>query len=460
MSQSSIEIVREFAQLYSDRLLWIEDVKCFAMYDTKLMYYEILDRIKMTWLMNNFVFEQTGKSYSTQNIQNSYLSYLTFETFKTIPSVFCPELQTENRWNYLAFTDKVLNLDNFKWEELGKDKYVFHRVPFSYEQVKNATSPKWLDFLDKVLVHEDDHGKPDKDLQKLLQQMFGYCLANTIKAQKAFFLFGAPRAGKGVITFLLETIMGGRKFVANNKLGKLTAGSFELSTLVGKKANIAGEEESTIISADTFKELTAGDTISADKKFQDQFSFTPQVKLIMSANQPLKFKYVDKAIEERLITLPFFVTVPEHKRDLDLSKKLHSELAGIMKWALIGLKGLIKDEYKFVKPESTVKAMKIIKADVSNAVKFFTENYEIDTTETNFVSSHSLYETYKSWGIATGHKGVMADTKFFRELSSVIDDELKVKKRNDNGIQIRGYYLNFLPESRVAIEGVEFFKMN
>jgi P4 family phage/plasmid primase-like protien len=415
--QSGLEVVRTFAEDYRDRLIWIEDIKSFALFDTKEKYYEILDMDKMAWIMNNYIFQTTGKSYGAPNVKSSYLSYLIFETFKTIPSVFCSDMEINNRYNYIAFNDKVLNLDNFKSEELGADKIVFHKLDFNYEEVKNSKPKLWLNFLDEVLIQEDDNNKPDKDLQRLLQQMFGYCLDNTIKAQKAFFLFGASRAGKGVITSILFTLLGGAKFVTNNKLGALTGGDFTLASLVGKKANIAGEEESGQINADTFKSIVSGDPQQANRKFLSSISFTPRVKLIMSANSVLKFKYIDDAIRERLITLPFFRTVPQSQRDLDLSVKLHQELDGILSWALEGLKDLKDSNYIFHIPESSKKAMHQIESDVSNAVKFFTENFEED--EESFLQKQDLYDTYRTWCSSNGFKGVMSSNKFFSELKVV-----------------------------------------
>lgn len=446
-----IEIVKQFAEEHHGTLVWIDDIASFAMYDNKEDYYRIIPQDEMSNIMNEYIFLNTEKSASMSTIQNSYLAFLKFNCHKRIKTIFCEDIQIENRYNYICFKDKVLNLDTFQWEDLGHDKLVFHKVPFSYEEIEKAEAPRWMQFLDEVLVLEEDQ-TPDKELQKLLQQMFGYCLANTIKAQKAFFLFGASRAGKGVISQVLTTIMGGLEFVSFQKLGALTNGEFSLTSLIGKKANVAGEDESSQISADTFKAIVAGDIQSTNRKFQSYVSFSPRVKLIMSANKPLKFKYVDDAIRERLITIPFFKQIPEGERDLDLVIKLHKELPGILKWALDGLKDLVANDYKFIKPASSIKAMKAIEADVSNAVRFFTENYEVDEAKQSFVTRSDMYAKYKQWCFDTGHKGVMSDITFFKELNSNEDFVNSSSRKTFENKQRKINYVKPIPGSRIDEE--------
>lgn len=65
--------------------------------------------------------------------------------------------------------------------------------------VPGATCPWFLRFLFDVL---------EPDLIPVIQEMFGYCLTVSMKAQRGFILFGKARAGKSTLLLVLLDIIG------------------------------------------------------------------------------------------------------------------------------------------------------------------------------------------------------------------------------------------------------------
>ena len=64
---------------------------------------------------------------------------------------------------------------------------------------------------------------------------------------------------------------------------------FALSALEGKLVNIFADLPSQSLNMTTsFKMLTGGDAIGAERKFKDQYSFTNFARLIFSTNKPPK----------------------------------------------------------------------------------------------------------------------------------------------------------------------------
>ena len=63
-----------------------------------------------------------------------------------------------------------------------------------------ATCSRWESFITEVL--------PDSDCQRLIQEIFGYCLTYDLSQQKFFLFLGDGGNGKGVITRTLRTLLG------------------------------------------------------------------------------------------------------------------------------------------------------------------------------------------------------------------------------------------------------------
>lgn len=93
----------------------------------------------------------------------------------------------------------------------------------------------------------------------------------------------------------------------------------------------------------TFKMLTGGDKITAERKFGHPFQFTNFSKLVFSSNRPPKIFNEDTlALWRRFIIVDFPNTFPDDAADKHLLEKLttESELAGLLNLALKGLQRL------------------------------------------------------------------------------------------------------------------------
>lgn len=64
--------------------------------------------------------------------------------------------------------------------------------------------------------------------------------------------------------------------------------------------------------------------------------YSPNFKLVVAANHKPRLGTIDEAIRRCLHLVPFEVSIPEGRRDLDLPEKLKREHAGILAWAVRG----------------------------------------------------------------------------------------------------------------------------
>ena len=101
--------------------------------------------------------------------------------------------------------NRFINLKNGLFD-LKEYKVIAHtpeflstiQLPILYD--KNAECPNFIKFLHEIF--EDDETRI-----KLIQQLFGYCLTSSTKAQKAFILQGSGANGKSVLLSILTALV-------------------------------------------------------------------------------------------------------------------------------------------------------------------------------------------------------------------------------------------------------------
>ena len=113
----------------------------------------------------------------------------------------------------------------------------------------------------------------------------------------------------------------------------------DIAKLNGARLVTATESESgKRMCESVVKQLTGGDTVSARFLYSESFEFVPQFKLWLGTNHKPKIVGADDGIWRRIRLIPFTVQIPKERQDRDLAKKLKAEAAGILNWALEGLR--------------------------------------------------------------------------------------------------------------------------
>lgn len=204
--------------------------------------------------------------------------------------------------------------------------------------------PLWLKFLKETTAD-------DADLMRLLQQWAGYCLTGQTNEHAMMFVYGPGGNGKSVFLNIITMILGDYAGVAN--MQALTASKTdrhmtELASLRGKRLVTASEtEEGRAWAESRIKQLTGGDLITARFMRQDEFTYRPDLKLMIAGNHKPILRNVDDAMKRRLFIIPFTQTPKE--KDTQLEEKLMGERGGILQWAIDGCmdwqqNGLIRPE--------------------------------------------------------------------------------------------------------------------
>jgi len=230
----------------------------------------------------------------------------------------------------------------------------------------------------------------------LLYEIFGWCLDLRSPLQRIVLLIGEGANGKSTLVNLLQTFLGDHN-CSHVSMQSLVTNRFSAAGLFGKLANLYPDLPSTaLLDVGLLKALTGGDTISAEKKFKDQFVFHNAAKLVFSANQPPKIPEDSLAIWRRLIVVDFPNAFLGDKADKLLIEKLTraNELSGLLNQALDGLARLRQTgdfTYKLTIPQVRDHYRRL-----SDTVAiFFEERCHLDSDE--WETKEELYAAYVAW---------------------------------------------------------------
>lgn len=303
---------------------------------------------------------------------------------------------------HIAFTDCLYDLEKFETKTFDTNTIVTHRLPFPFTNTKMKT-PYFFNFLRTSLVYKDNVKKVDEELIEMVQYMFGFFLIEDIRAGSAFFLVGEGANGKSVMSTVIQDMVG-QEYVSAMSIQSLTTDKFSSQHLIGKKVNISNEEESKYIRSDKFKALITGEMVSAERKFGESFEFIPRTKYLFATNQLPTFDGINYGIKRRLIMIPFHRVFKNNERDYNLISKLRKELPGILAWAIEGAKKIYKSNFSFPKSMQVEEAMREFEEEVSSAIRFIREQYDID--DNAFISNQDLYDAYRSWSERVGKKSM------------------------------------------------------
>lgn len=211
------------------------------------------------------------------------------------------------------------------------------RVPLVYDP--EADCPKIKKFIKEVVEEE----KVDA-----IYELFGYCLYRRYHINRAFMFNGEGNNGKSTLINLLKAFLGKENY-ATVQLQMFGKSRFSASRLYGKLANLSADLPSKPLrETGIFKMLTGEDSLEAEQKFKDGFSFQNYSKLIFSANRVPPVEYDDTdAFFRRWVIINFPNQFPEDdpKTDKNLIDKITTqlELSGLLNIALEGLRRLLKN---------------------------------------------------------------------------------------------------------------------
>lgn len=327
------------------------------------------------------------------------------------------------------------NLSENRFEDNDHRIFATSYLNIEYDE-SNRYCPAFGSYLDTVT------GGNDK-MKHLILEVMGYLLSCNNSAKKFFVLFGPGNTGKSLFLSLMREFFP-MQFVSTIELQDL-GGRFSSGNLVDTRLNVGGDLPNKVLSADvikTVKGLTGGDVMTAERKFQQPFSYKPTTKLLFATNHKITLAYKDEQFIERLVLLPFLNPVPPERQDRELLNKMKCERSAIFNKALKAFKRLSRNNFVFTEVDDSSKFVNIPSGGRENQsllaeaiVKFIDESCDITQSKDSFTTISDLFAAFSDFYMERYNLNVEMDefSKGFKATALNMGLEYKQKNRG------RGY---------------------
>lgn len=247
------------------------------------------------------------------------------------------------------------------------------------------------------------------DAVSFVLEMIGYALLPANPLRVAVLLLGPGRNGKSVLLAVVKELLGAEN-VSVVPLQVMTENRFAAAELFGKLANICGDLDARAIKqTDSFKMLTGGDPMLAERKHRDHFTFQPFALPLFSANEPPLSSDQTEAWFDRWLVVPMERRIPEAELDPHLASKLttREELEGLLVLAVEGLRRLMA-RGRFDLPASVQRARLAYRERLDTVTGFVGEECRLDPDA--WTRRSALYGAYRKWASDGGRLPVSAAT--------------------------------------------------
>lgn len=303
----------------------------------------------------------------------------------------CEDLQAD-RDIFDTHPEKILlenclyDIEKNEIEEPTPNYFLSTYFPIHYDP--DAKSERFLEFLEEILYKEDI---------PVVQELFGYCFYKPYVYQKAFMMVGGGANGKSTLLSILSTLIGDWN-IASIPLQNLCKDRFTNIDLYGKYANICSDlSDRGLKNTGTFKMLTGGDYIRAEKKYKPNgILFKNTAKLVFSCNVIPESTDKTEAYNRRWIVIEFPNQFKEDDENTDpfIKEKLTSqkELSGIFNWAMEGLRRLLKNGH--FSEHRTLEDVKEFMKEAQDPVNQFSKQCLTIGEHEDVVSKSGMYEYY------------------------------------------------------------------
>jgi putative DNA primase/helicase len=262
---------------------------------------------------------------------------------------------------------------------------------------RGAKCPLFKKFLRRITG--DDDG-----LRSFIQKAVGYSLTGITTEQVFFFVHGkSGNNGKSTLVNLVRDVLG--DYGCHTPTETLLVKQYD-NNIPADLARLAGTRMVTAIEADAnrhlaeakIKAMTGGEPIVARFMRQNFFSFVPEYKLWLVANDRPRVRGTDQAFWRRVRVIPLGVEIPRKERDQKLSEKLRDEWPGILAWAV---RGCLKWQAEGLsQPKAVRSATKGWHREMDHLKKFVGE--QLIFAPGHKIPASQLFDLYKKWCAANG----------------------------------------------------------
>jgi putative DNA primase/helicase len=314
-------------------------------------------------------------------------SILASVTELTRIKVFVPDERWDADSDILVCNNGALHISTGELVKHQPKHYATSAVPYKYDP--NARPVIWDYFLRNTVPAAAN----------FLQEFAGYALTTEMTHELAVWLFGPPGSGKSTFLAGLAAMLGHRAGILG--LADLERSRFTLADLPGKTLVVASEQPSSYLaSTNTLNAIISGEPIQVERKYRDPFTVIPRAKVCWAMNELPRVADANSGLFRR-VKVVAFPALAENERDSKIKRAIETEGAGILNWALEGLRRL-KERGHFEVPTGVEDATKQFREN-NDVPALFIEDRCIQGADLK-VQASQLYSEYKEWCLENGHR--------------------------------------------------------
>lgn len=325
-----------------------------------------------------------SRSMESANGVNNCLSLL-----KSIPGVPIVTDDLDLNPTILPCENGEIDLKTGELHEARREHLMTRRINVAYRP--DADCPQWIGLLKKAI--------PDVNYRQFLHRWLGYCLTGLTVEQKLLFIYGPPQTGKSTIVQTVTRILSeyyetiDRKKLMMTRMAESEIPAW-LAKLKGARMVTAVEcKDSDRLDSSMVKIMTGNEDITARYLHQNEVTYRPQFKLIITGNYRFQFEGDDSAIARRILEMTLDQRVAPEDVDPYLDEKLWAEREGIFAWMVEGARLYFKDG--LCVPGDMPEKIKEYQKDMDFIGQFIQEKLEV--IEGGQIGATDLFELYKDW---------------------------------------------------------------
>ena len=330
----------------------------------------------------------------------------------------------------VALDDGLFDLTTFTLLPFSPEPFVTVKLNGSFTRGQTAACPTFDAFLTHVTGG-------DPILTERIWQAIGYAIVPDTNG-KCFILFqGVPDSGKSLLGDVIASLVDA-DLVTSLDIAAMGE-RFGVSELVGKQLCLALDLPSGTLdskAASTFKQLTGGDFVTADVKYQPRIRFRCLATFIFATNHALLTRDPDPALLGRAATVPFYFPVDKARQDHTLKGRILTERDAIIYRAIQAYGRLRQANYQFAgafAPNEAVAEQGEALDNLTDALCGFCRKFCVPA-EGEFTPTAALYQVFgDSIGI-TWPGGIRSfSDEVFRVLCTLFPQQVERDRKRPKG---------------------------